>query len=168
MIFSTRSVTTILLLGLTACSNQPISSNTSSTSGFKLTRCDQNLVVKINNQTITDSAPNPFAGLVNPELRREGGEFKINLNTEEMGLFELSNFAIQDLQVGSFSGDKLKLALSYSANHNDCTSVQANQDAQLLITEYANNQVAGCVYGKFNCDQGKVVEVIAPFAGNLR
>jgi hypothetical protein len=156
-------------LALTGCATTTDKFSTSQSSSAAPSTCPRELVVKLNGQAISDSAPNPFSGFPNPDLRNQDGEFKMSLNTEEMGLFELFNFHLNNLQVGAFSGDKFQLTLSYSSYKN-CTNAPYKNDSQLRIETYsaeANKKVAGCFYGKFDCE-GKLVEIMAPFSGEIR
>lgn len=156
-------------LTLTGCTTTLDKLPTSHSNSPVLSICLRELAVKLNGQVISDSAPNPFSGFPNPDLRSQDGEFKMSLNTEEMGLFELFNFHLNNLQVGTFSGDKFQLTLSYSPYKN-CTNAPYKNDSQLLIETYsadANKKVAGCFYGKFDCE-GKMVEIMAPFSGEIR
>jgi hypothetical protein len=165
-----RQIVPAILLGLvlTGCATTTGKLPTSHSNSSAPPTCPRELAVKLNGQAISDSAPNPFSGFPNPDLRGQDGEFKISLNTEEMGLFELFNFHLKNLQVGTFSGDKFQLTLSYSPYKN-CTNAQYKNDSQLLIETYsadANKKVTGCFYGKFDCE-GKLVEIMAPFSGEI-
>ena len=86
--------------------------------------------------------------------------------TEEIGLFELTDFKSKNLKSGLFRGDQFNLTLLYSPYGNCIHSNKS--DSKLIIEEYNVNthKFMGCFDGKLNCE-GKRIEVKASIHGTI-
>lgn len=160
----------LITLVLTACETGSDPSQTQS--GLKsASDCPQNITVKIDGKALpVVTIPNPFHGFPNPGLRIQEGSFIVELNTKEIGFFELLNFNATQLQSGTFEGDQFQLRLSYSPYSNtSCAQVSDPKKSKLIIEEYqanADKKFSGCFYGILDCD-GKLVEVKTPILGTV-
>jgi len=167
----------LILLLLNACvtGDNP---NSTSSSGFVKTssesghqQCPARLSVKLNNKPVEVTTPNPFHGFVNPGFRAENSQLIIELNTKEIGFFELAEFDLSQLQAGTFNGNQFRLTLSYSPYSSDaCLHENYKQETQLIIQQYSetDKKIAGCFHGKLDCGGGKLLEINAPVAGKIQ
>jgi hypothetical protein len=162
----------VILLSLVACTvvDQGTPSSIPSANDSQtdtLYQCPPQTTFKLDGNSLTITAPNPFHGFPNPGLRVKNGKLTIELNTLEAGFFELTDINIADLQPGMLNGNRFKLSLSYSPYSDDiCKHTAYRQDSKLLVEEYSSQTLKGCFWGKLDCS-GKLIEISAPFSGNL-
>ncbi len=166
MVNKTLTSPVILVFALTACTtgSDPSSSQTSWMSSNK---CPSGVMLKINGKSTPITAPNPFGGIKNPGMEIIGGRFNLGLITKEVGMFELLDFAVSELQSGTFTGDKFRLTLVNSPYKDGvCSTARYKHESKLIIDEYNadTGQLKGCFYGKLDCD-GKLVEINAAVSG---
>jgi len=152
---------TVMLLMLTACVTN---TEPSPDSPPNSNQCPANTTAKINAKPIAVNAPNPFDGLTNPGMNIVAENLNIGLITKEIGLFELFDFSINNLQTGSYSGDKFTLNLlrqGKTCEHN-------KQNSKFIIEQYntTNGKLNGCFVGKFNCNN-ELIEIIANISGTV-
>jgi hypothetical protein len=167
-----QSILLVLLLSLVGCTvvDQGTSSAilpTSDSQTNTLYQCPSQTTLKLNGESLTITAPNPFHGFPNPGLRAQNDKLAIELNTLEAGFFELTDINVADLQPGMLNGNQFKLSLSYSPYSDDvCKHTAYRQDSKLLVEEYSSQTLKGCFWGKLDCS-GKLIEINAPFVGKL-
>lgn len=166
----------LVLLLLNACVTGDSPNSTSSGSLVKTSptssnqQCPAGVTVKLNGKPVEATIPNPFHGFINPGFQAQNNQLIIQLNIKEIGLFELAEFEMSQLQPGTFSGDQFRLTLSYSPySSNTCIHDNYKQDSQLIIEKYseAEKQIAGCFRGQLDCEGGKLVEINATVAGKI-
>ncbi|MCK5665137.1 MAG: hypothetical protein KAI17_16720 [Thiotrichaceae bacterium] len=132
------------------------------------TLCPQGVILNIDGKTSPDKAPNPFQGYENPDLRNQDGFLIIGLNTEENGFFELFDFDVKNLAVGTFNGEKFKVRLSFSPSISNAESCTSRKTSKFIIEEYNAelNKLVGCFYGKLDCEK-QHVEINAAVSGTI-
>ena len=165
----------LMLLLLNACVTGDSPNSTSSSSFIKTSsmsgnKCPTGTIVKVNGKPVEVTVPNPFHGFVNPGFRAQNGQLVIELNIKEIGLFELAEFEMSQLQPGTFGGEQFRLTLSYSPySSGTCVHDNYKRDSQLIIEKYleAEKQIAGCFYGKLDCEGGKSIEINTAVAGKI-
>jgi hypothetical protein len=163
-----KIIAPMILITLVACATDGEPKPTTLEAKNVTTQCPQSVIVKVKGKLIEVTAPNPFNGFVNPGLRIDQGNFIVELNTKEAGLFELTDLKAENLQVGHIPGDQFRLLLSYTPYSNtSCTNDHYRTEAQLTIENYTQSQIKGCFSGKLECDSGKVIEINAPILGTV-
>lgn len=165
----------LMLLLLNACVTGDSPNSTSSSSFVKTSatsgnQCPTGVTVKVNGKSVDATIPNPFHGFVNPGFRTQNDQLVIELNVKEIGLFELTEFEMSQLQPGTFGGDQFRLTLSYSPySSGTCVHDNYKQDSRLIIEKYsqAEKRIAGCLYGKVDCEGGKSIEINTAVRGKI-
>ncbi|MDM8565486.1 hypothetical protein QUF74_07520 [Candidatus Halobeggiatoa sp. HSG11] len=149
----------LMILMLTSCATDSEPSTKSSSN-----QCPTNITAKINSQPISVNAPNPFDGLSNPGMNIFDEKLNIGLITKEIGLFELFDFPIKNLNAGTYSGNQFSLNLlrqGKTCKHN-------KQNSKFIIKQYdtTTGNLDGCFFGKLNCGN-EIIEINAYISGTV-
>jgi len=173
--------TTIVLLALTltACVNSraPTTTTTSATPNPNQTtrsnatnQCPPGVTVKVDGKATPVTVPNLIGRLENPSMEIVNDRLSMGVITEDMGLFELTDFDAKKLKTGTYGGEHFRLMLFNLPDSSDseCANTNYKPESKLTITEYNadSGQMASCFYGKFDCG-GKLIEVNATVSGKL-